>query len=216
MASWFWAEGQLDTTRQQAEAWSEDLDYMLRLSVRRRQFDWDAVAADMQHYAECIATSGVSSGAVSPADVSAQALRERWACVDAGACEFYRRRLLAPAAPSRARDAVVDAAEPERGVCGAPCNAASAVAPHSQSGAVVGPTDQHRRGAQVPSSPRAEAAPRRPTDDHVPPRAAGARADARAGATPGPEIAPTMERALDALDLDGLLAELEARHVAAG
>jgi hypothetical protein len=95
---WFWEEGHAESETQvsqrDAEAWTDDLDWMLRLTARRRQFDWAAVAIDMAQYVACIATSGVVDSATPAVDVSVVGLRKRWAYMDSSACHFYRRKLL--------------------------------------------------------------------------------------------------------------------------
>lgn len=97
---WLWEEGHAEQQGHQqvpgrgdADAWTEDFDYMLRLSVRRRHFDWALVEKDMRQYAECVAATAMHDAAP-PADVSATALRKRWAHVDSHACEFYCTRLV--------------------------------------------------------------------------------------------------------------------------
>jgi hypothetical protein len=106
-ALWFWEEGHADvealrTSQRDTEAWTDDLDYMLRMNVRRRQFDWAAVQGDMQQYVHCIQTAGVMDSP-NPPDVSVAALRKRWAYVDSTTCDFYRRKLTQrkPLAPAK-------------------------------------------------------------------------------------------------------------------
>lgn len=180
MALWFFEDGQADT-QQVARAWTDDLDYMLRLNARRRAFEWTSVEEDMRQYVQCVASSELQQDAAPP-DVTAAGLRKRWAYLDSSACQFYRAECMRGPHPPPA--SAVGSATTDRASGRAPSGAARV---ESNGGGGCSPplqsVQQQLDGA----------------DGLL--LGAGGAVEA---------VGRSMEAVLDSLDLDGLLHALEA------
>lgn len=190
---WLWRSGYADQREvaaaagvavAAAERWTDDMDYMLRLSVRNRQFDWQAAVGDMARYVEATAHSGIDACPLKPSEVTTEVLRARWVQLDRESCDFFRRELADQAPPASVPEESTPSPPAPRGT----------KQPAPARPAAPAPT--------IELVAKAEAAVH--GHEHVLVETKLPRVD-------GTAIGSSVEHVLDMLDVDGLLEQLEAK-----
>ena len=212
--------------------WTRDMDDMLRLHLRRSGFDFDAAAAQLQQYLQHVLShSGMLPDAVHAASYDSAACRERWAVLDHQTCAIFGAAAApqSPPTPPAAAPPPAAAAAPtttseqlatmRRLADQRPTTAAEA-ASQARVKALVTPLDALAKKVEDMQKSLNGEAPRDggaalPAPHELLRELAAVQQMAEAAASlpsgGGGGGAPRLESAVDGLDLDGWIAQLEAQ-----
>ena len=216
--------------------WTRDMDDMLRLHLRRSGFDFDVASAQLQQYLQHVLShSGMLPDAVHAASYDSAACRERWAVLDHQTCAIFGAAAApqSPPTPPAAAPPPAAAAAPTttseqlatmRRLADQQPTTAAEAASQARVKALVTPLDALAKKVEDMQKSLNGEAPRDggaalPAPHELLRELAAVQQMAEAAASlpsggGGGGGAPRLESAVDGLDLDGWIAQLEASQAA--
>ena len=212
--------------------WTRDMDDMLRLHLRRSGFDFEAAAQQLQQYLQHVLShSGMLPDEVHAASYDSAACRERWAVLDHQTCAIFGAATApqSPPTPPAAAPPPIAAAAPTttseqlatmRRLADQQPTTAAEAASQARVKALVTPLDALAKKVEDMQKSLNGEAPRDggaalPAPHELLRELAAVQQMAEAAASlpsggGGGGGAPRLESAVDGLDLDGWIAQLEA------